>query len=241
MIALSRFIPWVFFSFIIASSLKSQETTTPQVAPPVSEAIPSPSPEVTTPPPSRDAENKKEGSLPQETPAPQSDSSASLVPSTEPSPKASMDAPLSITPTDPSMLPPIDSSSTSSNNDTNAPVAPASNQVEQTSSSLAELPSTESVEKKKQELKVRYYEVRTEVEKEPELSALKEKADHATTDEEKRQALRAYYELLFARMKKKDPSISERCDLLEKAYLRRLEQVKLQPTIPLSLPPTSAK
>jgi hypothetical protein len=102
------------------------------------------------------------------------------------------------------------------------------------------MPSTQSIEKKKHEIKIRYYEVRTGVEKEADVSALKEKADHATTDEEKRQALRAYYKLLFAKMKKMDPSIADRCDLMEKAYLRHLEQITLQPTIPLS-PETGAK
>jgi hypothetical protein len=135
------------------------------------------------------------------------------------------------------MIPPPQETSSNTESST---TSPAANQTEQ-QATPPELPSTESVEKKKQELKVRYYEVRTRVEKEADVSALKEKADHATTDEGKRQALRAYYALLFTKMKKVDPSISKRCDLLEKAYLHRLEQVVIQPTVPLAPPLTVDK
>jgi hypothetical protein len=165
---------------------------------------------------------------------PESIPSTSMTPSPETPPEATP----SITPTDPSMIPPTE---TTPSNTENNPTAPASNEAEQTTTSSAAMPSTESVEKKKQELKVRYYEVRTQVEKEADVSALKEKADHATTDEEKRQELRAYYELLFTKMKKIDASISERCDLMQGAYLRRLEQTSVQPTIPLSLLPAVGK
>lgn len=139
----------------------------------------------------------------------------------------------SLTPTDPSMVPPPQDPSSNSDDATNNVPVSTPAEPESSADSPPPMPSTESIEKKKYELKKRYYEVRTEVEKEPEVSALKEKAEHATTDEGKRQVLRAYYELLFTKMKKTDSAIINRCDLMEKAYLRRLEQVTLQPTIPL--------
>lgn len=153
------------------------------------------------------------------------------------SPDVSPDTSSSMVPTDPSMIPPPD---TATSNTESSTAAPASEEGAQPAATPA-MPSTESIEKKKQELKVRYYEVRTQVEKEKDVSILKAKADQATTDEGKRQALRAYYELLFTTMKKVDPSISEHCDMMQGAYLRRLEQTSLQPTIPLSPPPTIEK
>jgi hypothetical protein len=41
-------------------------------------------------------------------------------------------------------------------------------------------------------------------------------------------------------MKKIDPSISDWIDTMHAAYLRRLEQVRVEPTIPLN-PPTAAE
>ncbi|MGV3773785.1 MAG: hypothetical protein ACO1QB_12850, partial [Verrucomicrobiales bacterium] len=155
--------------------------------------------------------------------------------SSTPEAASSPESSSSIVPTDPSMIPPPQPVPPNPE-DKSPSVAPS---AEVTSSSEASMPSTESIEKKKQELKVRYYEVRTQVEKEEDVASLKQKADQATTDEGKRQALRAYYELLFSKMKKVDPSISARCDLMQGAYLRRLEQTTLQPSIPLT-PSTKA-
>lgn len=93
--------------------------------------------------------------------------------------------------------------------------------------------NTDSIEKKKHEIKVRYNQVRTEVDKEDAVISLRQVADKATTPEAQRQALKAYYELLFKRMRQVDPSLTERCDLMQGAYLRRIEQKSLEPTIPL--------
>jgi len=35
-----------------------------------------------------------------------------------------------------------------------------------------------------------------------------------------------------------DKDLSARCDVMEKAYLARLAQMRLEPTIPLNPPPT---
>jgi hypothetical protein len=86
-------------------------------------------------------------------------------------------------------------------------------------------------------LKVRYKEVRIQAEKDPEITALREKAETSPTFEGERAAYRAYYRALFKKMRKIDSNLSKKCDLMEKAYLDRLAQVRLEPTIPLEPPP----
>lgn len=92
-------------------------------------------------------------------------------------------------------------------------------------------------EKQRQDQKTRYYTVKVKADKEEALVSLQQKADKAKSDEAKRQALREYYDLLAKRMKKIDPSLSEWIDTMHAAYLRRLAQVRVEPTIPLNPPP----
>jgi hypothetical protein len=92
-------------------------------------------------------------------------------------------------------------------------------------------------EKQRQEQKTRYYSVKVKADKDDDLVELQDKADKAKNDEAKRQALRQYYDLLAKRMKKIDPSLSEWIDTMHSAYLRRLEQVRVEPTIPINPPP----
>jgi len=84
----------------------------------------------------------------------------------------------------------------------------------------------------------RYKALRIKIDKDPEVVSLAQQAEEARRDEDKRQARRAYYRLLFAKMRKADPTLSAKCDLMERAYLQRLEQTRVEPTIPLSPPPT---
>lgn len=93
-------------------------------------------------------------------------------------------------------------------------------------------------EKQRQDQKTRYYTAKVKADKEEALASLQEKADKAKSDEAKRQALREYYDLLAKRMKKIDPSLSEWIDTMHAAYLRRLEQVRIEPTIPVNPPPS---
>lgn len=86
-------------------------------------------------------------------------------------------------------------------------------------------------------LKVRYKEVRTKAEQDPEIAALLEKAEKSPTFESERAAYRAYYRALFKKIRKTDPSLAKKCDLMEKAYLDRLAQTRVEPTIPLEPPP----
>lgn len=105
---------------------------------------------------------------------------------------------------------------------TSAPVAPTG-------------PSAAEIERK---LKVRYQEIRTEVEKDPAVRSLRAQAQSAKSFENERAALREYYRLLFKKMKKADKDLTARCEVMEKAYLARLAQSRIEPTIPLSPPPT---
>ncbi len=56
----------------------------------------------------------------------------------------------------------------------------------------------------------------------PEVQALKQKADEAVTDDEANKAQRAYNKALFAKMRKLDPLIKERIDRMEAAMMKRL-------------------
>ena len=95
-------------------------------------------------------------------------------------------------------------------------------------------------EKQRQDQKALYYTVKVKADKEEALSSLLEQADKAKSDEAKRQALREYYDLLAKRMKKLDSSLSSWIDTMHAAYLRRMDQVRVEPTIPLNPPPVPA-
>lgn len=99
--------------------------------------------------------------------------------------------------------------------------------------------TADNEQKQREERKTRYYAAKVKADKEDALVSLQAKADKAKSDESKRQALREYYDLLAKRMKKIDPSISEWIDTMHSAYLRRLAQVRIEPTIPLNPPPSS--
>jgi len=92
-------------------------------------------------------------------------------------------------------------------------------------------------EKQRQDQKSRYYTAKVKADKEEALASLLQKSEKAKSDESKRQALREYYDLLAKRMKKIDPSLSEWVDTMHAAYLRRIAQVRLEPTIPVNVPP----
>ena len=95
-------------------------------------------------------------------------------------------------------------------------------------------------EKQRQEQKARYYTVKVKADKDEDVAALLDKSEKAKTDEGKRQALRRYYDLLAKRMKKIDSSLSDWIDTMHAAYLRRLEQVRVEPTIPVVTPPDAS-
>ncbi len=87
-------------------------------------------------------------------------------------------------------------------------------------------------------LRIRFQEVKVQAGKDQAVRQMKEQADRATTEEEKRAALREHYRMLFAKMVSIDSELAERCVLMEAAYLRRIGQFRVEPTIPLTPPPT---
>ncbi|MEN9470348.1 MAG: hypothetical protein RL630_2081 [Verrucomicrobiota bacterium] len=95
-------------------------------------------------------------------------------------------------------------------------------------------PTGEELDRKQ---KLLYREVRTKAEKDAAVTSLREQAEAAKTFEGERAAYREYYRALFRKMKQLDNSLSKKCDLMEKAYLTRLAQTRLEPTIPLEPPP----
>lgn len=98
-------------------------------------------------------------------------------------------------------------------------------------------PAGPSAEELQRKLKIRYRDVRAQVEKDPAVSSLLDQAKKAKTFEDERAAYREYYRLLFRKMKKADKDLTSRCDAMEKAYIARLAQSRIEPTIPLNLPP----
>jgi len=96
----------------------------------------------------------------------------------------------------------------------------------------------ESTQEKARQLSVRYRDVRVQAEKDPKVASLREQAERARTLEDQRAAMREYYRLLFKKIAAIDKSLTEKCKVMETAYLRRLAQERLEPTIPLNPPPT---
>lgn len=203
----------------------------PQASP--SPATPSPSPEVSaTPTPEPSPSAAPEAAMPtlQPTPGPSPAESADILP--EPS-DANLGAPVEGTeplPTDsvaPSDLP---------NPDSLIPEGPGGGSDVPPPPAVAQ----ENKYEKQRKLQVRYEQVRLQALKDPAIRSLREQADAAKTDEGKRQALREYYRLLYAKMESIDSSLKDKCEAMLQAYLRRLGQFRVTPTIPLNPPPTPA-
>jgi hypothetical protein len=87
-------------------------------------------------------------------------------------------------------------------------------------------------------ISARYKQLRIKVEKDPAVVSLWEQAQAASTYEQQRAGLREYYRLLFAKMREEDPTLTMRIDAMEQAYIQRLSQTRIEPTIPLQPPPT---
>jgi hypothetical protein len=99
-------------------------------------------------------------------------------------------------------------------------------------------PTFESAQEKARQVSIRYREVRVQAEKDPKVISLLEQAERAKTLENQRAAMREYYRLLFKKIVAIDKSLEQKCKVMETAYLRRLAQERLEPTIPLNPPPT---
>ncbi|MDB6173585.1 MAG: hypothetical protein JWL59_2896 [Chthoniobacteraceae bacterium] len=69
-------------------------------------------------------------------------------------------------------------------------------------------------------------EAKTKALEDPELRAIKSKADAALSDEESRKTLRIYNKALFSKIREIDPSIKERADRMEIAILKQLSETE---------------
>ena len=81
-------------------------------------------------------------------------------------------------------------------------------------------PTEAEIEEKK-----RYRELKAKATEEPEVKAAREKVEGAPAGEDRKQALRDYYQTLCGKMREMDPSLKERIDRMEAAYLRRVERI----------------
>lgn len=81
--------------------------------------------------------------------------------------------------------------------------------------------------------RIRLREAQVKALRDPQVQAEWDRAAKAKTDHEKRESLKRYYKLLYARILKIDSSVKKTADLREHAALRRLEQTRIDPTEPL--------
>lgn len=81
--------------------------------------------------------------------------------------------------------------------------------------------------------RIRLRQLKTRVLREPKVHELYEKAQAAPTDYEKRETLKAFYTLLYARIAKLDRSLEKRTTTLCKQSIHRLTQTKIDPTDPI--------
>jgi len=209
-------LPLLFCAFLplhlVAQESPAAPSPSPTPAAKPKEAALTLTPPSTAPSPSSDNDfiNLPEADIPSDA-IPLRDSEATL-PSDLPSTPAGADTSI----TDPNDIIPLDIS-------TEAPVDTATR-----------LMATAEQEIK---VKIRYKETRLKVEKTPALEALLAKAKAARTFESERAAYREYYRELFRRIKKLDSTLAKKCDAMETAYLSRLAQTRIEPTIPLEPPP----
>ena len=82
--------------------------------------------------------------------------------------------------------------------------------------------------------RIRYRQARTKAERDAQVQAHWEEAAQARTDLEKREALKRYYESLYTRMTRLDGSIKQLIVRRKAVALRRLEQTRIDPTLPLN-------
>jgi hypothetical protein len=83
--------------------------------------------------------------------------------------------------------------------------------------------------------RIHFREARVKALRDPQVQAEWDTAMKAKTDLEKREALKRYYKLLYARILKLDSSVKKVAELRQQSALRRLEQTRIDPTEPLDV------
>lgn len=86
-------------------------------------------------------------------------------------------------------------------------------------------------------MRVKFRKLKTGIENQPELVALKDMAKQARTPEDYRAARRSYYALFFNKVRKADSSMKDYADKLEKQSLANLYETRIEPTVALNPPP----
>jgi hypothetical protein len=81
------------------------------------------------------------------------------------------------------------------------------------------------------DMRIRYRKARNAAETNEQVRAAWQDSREAKTDYEKRQALKRYYELLFARMLGSDRGIAKLVEARHKAEIAGLTQVRIAPTV----------
>jgi hypothetical protein len=83
-----------------------------------------------------------------------------------------------------------------------------------------------------QKLRVEWRQLKNKIANDPDLIAMKHAADSAHTDLEKRQKLRAYYKVYFARVRRfpMSPEMKPYVDAMEASQLGRTAQSRVRPT-----------
>ncbi len=231
--------------FFLALPLMAQDASPEATATPAVTVIPAtdatPSPEPAASPDATNSESTPAESMPTDAPTTNSDAALLAEPTPTPAPDAapgediiplppeagSAEAPMV---SDSEVLPTDSAPPEPTFDDPNA-VIPS----DPSGAPAAAGPSSLEIARK---LKIRYQEVRIQVEKDPAVRSLMEQSKSAKTFEDERAALREYYRLLFKKMKKVDKSLTGRCEKMETAYIERLAQTQVEPTIPLNPPPT---
>lgn len=222
----------------------AQATPTPASSP---EATPSPSPAAEASPspestPAPDVSPAPEASpVADASPAPESSPATAqatpgedIIPLPEAGPAPEGGAPLETDDIVP-VAPQVDTSADASFVDPNAFVS-----SELPPEPPAGIAAAESALERQRKIRIRYRDVRVQVEKDPQVVEMKQKSDNAKSPEGKRAALREYYRMVSQRISAMDASLSELAKAMEDAYIRRMAQTRLEPTIPLEPPPTPA-
>jgi hypothetical protein len=80
--------------------------------------------------------------------------------------------------------------------------------------------------------RIRLREAKTKAQRDPAVMAEWTRSTEVKTDYEKREALKSYYRLLYARMARIDPSLKAPIALQLQQNLARLEQTRIAPTQP---------
>jgi hypothetical protein len=80
--------------------------------------------------------------------------------------------------------------------------------------------------------RIRFREAKTKALRDAQVQAQWERSVQARTDYERREALKSYYKLLYARIGKLDSSIKKLIEERQQYSLRRLEQDRIDPTVP---------